>query len=335
MYSKVVVICFHFTIFVVLTTTLAYPYSFKLMLWFAFILLSLSYWQQRDIYLALKNYSCDLLSFYYLCRTDNNSPSTVSGASKVVICFHFTIFVVLTTTRKRLQRIERRLWFAFILLSLSYWQQPWPNSTMRPSVVICFHFTIFVVLTTTARPFSHPPGRLWFAFILLSLSYWQQLRELQNVAPRCCDLLSFYYLCRTDNNVTAMVSDKELVVICFHFTIFVVLTTTIKAVKLTCRGCDLLSFYYLCRTDNNNGLADAPLSHVVICFHFTIFVVLTTTKTLRGSSIRTLWFAFILLSLSYWQQRRGEIQSFGNCCDLLSFYYLCRTDNNLQRAGVG
>ena len=36
--------------------------------------------------------------FYYLCRTGNNliSPGTYTG--EVVICFHFTIFVVLETT---------------------------------------------------------------------------------------------------------------------------------------------------------------------------------------------------------------------------------------------
>ena len=43
--------------------------------------------------------SCDLLSFYYLCRTDNNCVGLVPKDSQVVICFHFTIFVVLTTTR--------------------------------------------------------------------------------------------------------------------------------------------------------------------------------------------------------------------------------------------
>ena len=67
----------------------------------------------------------------------------------------------------------------------------------------------------------------------------------------CCDLLSFYYLCRTDNNHGRQNIIRIIVVICFHFTIFVVLTTTaIYEYKLkTC--CDLLSFYYLCRTDNN------------------------------------------------------------------------------------
>ena len=42
---------------------------------------------------------CDLLSFYYLCRTRNNLPLSLSTLHPVVICFHFTIFVVLGTTK--------------------------------------------------------------------------------------------------------------------------------------------------------------------------------------------------------------------------------------------
>ena len=42
--------------------------------------------------------SCDLLSFYYLCRTRNNKNYLIFPNLSVVICFHFTIFVVLGTT---------------------------------------------------------------------------------------------------------------------------------------------------------------------------------------------------------------------------------------------
>ena len=66
-----------------------------------------------------------------------------------------------------------------------------------------------------------------------------------------CDLLSFYYLCRTDNNFEGRASGNQAVVICFHFTIFVVLTTTLYTDGNNEGRCDLLSFYYLCRTDNN------------------------------------------------------------------------------------
>ena len=77
------------------------------------------------------------------------------------------------------------------------------------------------------------------------------------------------------------------VVICFHFTIFVVLGTTRYRVRIERYSCDLLSFYYLCRTRNNaiGVLSTAP--PVVICFHFTIFVVLGTTgKTDTGTGKR-------------------------------------------------
>ena len=122
---------------------------------------------------------------------------------------------------------------------------------MQP-VVICFHFTIFVVLGTT-------------------------LSTVQSIVSGC-DLLSFYYLCRTRNNYHALTSDVYHVVICFHFTIFVVLGTTFPLPSLRDLRCDLLSFYYLCRTRNNTAVGVSPLSCVVICFHFTIFVVLGTTS---------------------------------------------------------
>ena len=69
----------------------------------------------------------------------------------------------------------------------------------------------------------------------------------------------------------------EVVVICFHFTIFVVLGTTVSKQQLSARSCDLLSFYYLCRTRNNLPSVNVTVGTVVICFHFTIFVVLGTT----------------------------------------------------------
>ena len=273
-------ICFHFTIFVVLTTTKPLADLRRVRLWFAFILLSLSYWQQRHQSDSMGWFCCDLLSFYYLCRTDNNQAARGSSRDAVVICFHFTIFVVLTTTSRPLSSCSRMLWFAFILLSLSYWQQlcrsvcpgnlgcdllsfyylcrtdnnkkeitkTWPN------VVICFHFTIFVVLTTTENFAIGVAVGLWFAFILLSLSYWQQLSIHAEGTELRCDLLSFYYLCRTDNNRMASCNFRLSVVICFHFTIFVVLTTTALRAGFPRRGCDLLSFYYLCRTDNNPRL---------------------------------------------------------------------------------
>ena len=324
------------------------------MLWFAFILLSLSYWKQQGQRRLHYECSCDLLSFYYLCRTGNNSTSRHILSNFVVICFHFTIFVVLETTVVWRGRAYATLWFAFILLSLSYWKQrasslPSPscscdllsfyylcrtgnNTNMVAlsvkAVVICFHFTIFVVLETTYSIYFARQTQLWFAFILLSLSYWKQLTHRLWHTDHGCDLLSFYYLCRTGNNHATRVWFHHWVVICFHFTIFVVLETTRYQTifsfaelwfafillslsywkQLSHEGvnspscCDLLSFYYLCRTGNNRLALWLTLNVVVICFHFTIFVVLETTFPQRTISHIKLWFAFILLSLSYWKQ---------------------------------
>ena len=220
-------------------------------LWFAFILLSLSYWKQLSRSWVKPTDSCDLLSFYYLCRTGNNIRVARLTCRAVVICFHFTIFVVLETTHRAVHGWRRTLWFAFILLSLSYWKQlrargssrrircdllsfyylcrTGNNSHRTPfdstQVVICFHFTIFVVLETTSRSWVKPVDTLWFAFILLSLSYWKQRQHWPDLLVR--------------------------VVICFHFTIFVVLETTLREWPSAKPSCDLLSFYYLCRTGNN------------------------------------------------------------------------------------
>ena len=54
-------------------------------------------------------YSCDLLSFYYLCRTRNNSLNLILWKKTVVICFHFTIFVVLGTTQDSQQQHVHQL----------------------------------------------------------------------------------------------------------------------------------------------------------------------------------------------------------------------------------
>ena len=406
-----VVICFHFTIFVVLETTKLHHFGWSDGLWFAFILLSLSYWKQ-----LLKGYLVII---------------------RVVICFHFTIFVVLETTDQDNHQANQSLWFAFILLSLSYWKQQALNLLILRLVVICFHFTIFVVLETTEGDTYTNPKGLWFAFILLSLSYWKQPESNFLSWPSGCDLLSFYYLCRTGNNRTIFLPFAPWVVICFHFTIFVVLETTGVIIQERKGGCDLLSFYYLCRTGNNYifyvysffpvvicfhftifvvlettntvGKLYAPLlwfafillslsywkqrivrlfwkepvvicfhftifvvlettyslyrsrisllwfafillslsywkqhfehyqrqTHVVICFHFTIFVVLETTHAFASEPERQLWFAFILLSLSYWKQPKRPSTPNISGCDLLSFYYLCRTGNNLERISIG
>ena len=169
-----------------------------------------------------------------------------------MICFHFTIFVVLETTNSVGFTDKERcdlLSFYYLCRTRNNLGSRWLFWTL---VVICFHFTIFVVLETT----------VWG---------WQGLGVR-------CDLLSFYYLCRTRNNRIQNYTSMNYVVICFHFTIFVVLETTpMKSAPWPVR-CDLLSFYYLCRTRNNLAIQKWMERYVVICFHFTIFVVLETTE---------------------------------------------------------
>ena len=72
------------------------------------------------------------------------------------------------------------------------------------------------------------------------------------------------------------------VVICFHFTTFAVLETTSYILTVVTFCCDLLSFYYLCRTGNNDSLSASIRDMVVICFHFTTFAVLETTPMMNS-----------------------------------------------------
>ena len=158
------------------------------------------YWKQLCITNFIMMKSCDLLSFYYLWCIGNNWHRKNKDWIMVVICFLFTIFDVLETTQVCGESRSLRLWFAFFLLSLMYWKQPeysrnwqydscdllsfyylWCIGNNRilsvnipPLVVICFLFTIFDVLETTARNAD-------------GVRY-------------SCDLLSFYYLWCIGNN---------------------------------------------------------------------------------------------------------------------------------------
>ena len=67
-----------------------------------------------------------------------------------------------------------------------------------------------------------------------------------------------------------------IVVICFHFIIFVLLGTAGYYINADEVGCDLLSFHYLCAIRNSRTFTRNTFSCVVICFHFIIFVLLGT-----------------------------------------------------------
>ena len=324
-------ICFHFTTFAVLETAEDWLWTTKRLLWFAFILLPLPYWKQPEVFVEAVHIGCDLLSFYYLCRTGNSLAKLKPCPCPVVICFHFTTFAVLETAGGGEHRPCAPLWFAFILLPLPYWKQHDVAKGNLTFVVICFHFTTFAVLETAISQRYWTHTGLWFAFILLPLPYWKQ--RIVGYDWRYC------------------------VVICFHFTTFAVLETATprrwrsasllwfafillplpywkqrKPVIQVCgECCDLLSFYYLCRTGNSHVGRELRQVGVVICFHFTTFAVLETA--VRGSRFPGLglWFAFILLPLPYWKQRITLLLQGTRRCDLLSFYYLCRTGNSTDR----
>ena len=198
-----------------------------------------------------------------------------------MICFHFTIFVVLETTFKHVLDVYCRCdllsFYIFVVLETTVYTREILNA-----VVICFHFTIFVVLETTTIRRYHIIVGLWFAFILLSLSYWKQLSFYSLFVHSCCDLLSFYYLCRTGNNWP-----RWRVRVWRLWFAFILLSLSYWKQRWASRtgtslSCDLLSFYYLCRTGNNGGRPRHRIHPVVICFHFTIFVVLETTSPMTG-----------------------------------------------------
>ena len=168
---------------------------------------------------------CDLLSFYYLCRTGNSEIAADVRLQGVVICFHFTTFAVLETAKHSSEILAdccdllsfyylcrtgnsthflrvrlRTLWFAFILLPLPYWKQPTPFAFARSSRC---DLLSFYYLCRTGNSFQYECAyccQLWFAFILLPLPYWKQPILIGPTIKCCCDLLSFYYLCRTGNS---------------------------------------------------------------------------------------------------------------------------------------
>ena len=146
-----VVICFHFSNFEPLETALwwwAYAYR---QLWFAFILVTLSHWKQQ------------LKELY--------------GRLRVVICFHFSNFEPLETASPQWRIHGCSLWFAFILVTLSHWKQRSKYGWSIEAVVICFHFSNFEPLETASWSFTWYLERLWFAFILVTLSHWKQHQQ--------------------------------------------------------------------------------------------------------------------------------------------------------------
>ena len=159
-----VVICFQISIFEPLETTYIARTTLVRELWFAFKLVSLNHWKQHS--------SCRKNSLH------------------VVICFQISIFEPLETTRTVLAWNLRLLWFAFKLVSLNHWKQPYCSIRRLVYVVICFQISIFEPLETTHVTKSMGWIVLWFAFKLVSLNHWKQHDFSNTVGDFGCDLLS-------------------------------------------------------------------------------------------------------------------------------------------------
>ena len=133
-------------------------------LWFAFKLVSLNHWEQ------------------YL--------KTLILLQSVVICFQISIFEPLGTIFLATSDTNRRLWFAFKLVSLNHWEQFWYETQRLVTVVICFQISIFEPLGTIKTKLFSRLNQLWFAFKLVSLNHWEQSGRQKGGHIRSCDLLS-------------------------------------------------------------------------------------------------------------------------------------------------
>ena len=133
---------------------------------------------------------------------------------------------------------------------------------------------------------------MWFAFNLVSLNHWTQQDK-------------FTYI-------------LQKVVICFQFSIFEPLDTTVKFNYIFA---DTLWFAFNLVSLNHWTQRGYPLYYhrqVVICFQFSIFEPLDTTRFLFTFGLLKLWFAFNLVSLNHWTQLEISRQSEEEGCDLLS-----------------
>ena len=133
-------------------------------MWFAYKLVSLNYWIQRET------------NLWHLII--------------VVICLQISIFELLNTTFYFCTRWFDTLWFAYKLVSLNYWIQQAKRNRKNRNVVICLQISIFELLNTTFLFYGLAEIMLWFAYKLVSLNYWIQHVSEYPKAPISCDLLT-------------------------------------------------------------------------------------------------------------------------------------------------
>ena len=162
--DEAVVICFQISIFEPLKTAQFISFHIATELWFAFKLVSLNHWKQRQY------------------------GQIVSHT--VVICFQISIFEPLKTAYEWYGKYVYKLWFAFKLVSLNHWKQRYCRERSKNRVVICFQISIFEPLKTANRPKIGKDRELWFAFKLVSLNHWKQPNIYTYDPSFRCDLLS-------------------------------------------------------------------------------------------------------------------------------------------------
>ena len=173
----------------------------------------------------------------------------------VVICFQISIFEPLETADFHIILTDRRLWFAFKLVSLNHWKQRISISYFSLTVVICFQISIFEPLETALVFRCATVPSLWFAFKLVSLNHWKQLKKA--------------------------IKQIKGVVICFQISIFEPLETA------PCNEGDeitLLWFAFKLVSLNHwkqHSLFLCACHWVVICFQISIFEPLETALSVK------------------------------------------------------
>ena len=176
-----------------------------------------------------------------------------------MICFQISIFEPLETTYISSEEYCHWLWFAFKLVSLNHWKQRIRIYLKERPVVICFQISIFEPLETTHEGRNRERMQLWFAFKLVSLNHWKQLRYLSRLG------LS--------------------VVICFQISIFEPLETTV--VENSSIVAKLWFAFKLVSLNHWKQQTDDGTKYfkVVICFQISIFEPLETTYVMDKSSL--------------------------------------------------
>ena len=294
-----VVICFQNCIFDLLHTSVVENENGVVSLWFAFKIVSLTYFIHHSKCSPLHTLCCDLLSKLYLWLT---SYIVVKGKKTVhKLWFAFKI-VSLTYFIHQKNNCQAYVLGCDLLSKLYLWLTSYILSVrldLSEIVVICFQNCIFDLLHTSPGSFTDDTFMLWFAFKIVSLTYFIHHSKGKGGKLKGCDLLSKLYLW-----LTSYINDKKqiikwLVVICFQNCIFDLLHTS----SCKCRCGSFVLWFAFKIVSLTYFIHQAILLHlkdcVVICFQNCIFDLLHTSHYEWYTNIWQLWFAFKIVSLTY------------------------------------